>query len=173
MISRAKTVTAYIEELPSDRASAIRKLRTLIRKAAPEAEESMKYGLPTYEFAGPLFALASQKQYLALYVAEIDLVASYERRLGKTDVGKSCIRFRKLDDLSLDAVAALLDAAAKRRRGIGRLLARASVRATARVTAKKPTPRPRATKSAKTVAKKPTARTTTKKPAPKRTTRSE
>jgi len=119
MTSKATTVTAYLKELPADRKSAIAKLRTLIKKTAPDVKEAMEYGLPMYSMNGPLFALASQKRYLALYVAETDLVKTHKPRLGKVNVGKSCIRFKKLEDLSLEAVAALLDETAARRRQQG------------------------------------------------------
>jgi uncharacterized protein YdhG (YjbR/CyaY superfamily) len=116
MRSEAKTVDAYLSELPEDRRSALTTVRDLIREVAPRAEESMNYGMPTYDQAGPLFAFASQKRYMALYVMDTDLVESYRARLGKLDVGKSCIRFRRIGNLPLDVVEDLLREAVSRHR---------------------------------------------------------
>ncbi len=112
MRSQAVNVDRYLEELPAERRQAIAALRQMIRAEAPEARETMQYGLPTYTLRGePLYALASQKNYLALYVSQTDLVADYQARLGKIDCGKSCIRFKRLEDLCLESVSELLAAA--------------------------------------------------------------
>jgi len=114
--SNAKTVSAYRKALPADRRKALSRLRAIIRKAAPGVKENMKYGMPYYETGGPLVALAAQKHYLALYLCEPDLIEKYVARLGRTNCGKGCIRFRKLEDLALPAVTQLLAEAANRHR---------------------------------------------------------
>ena len=64
-------------------------------------------------------ALASQKNYISLYICSIDesgkryLAEKYESDLGKVKVGKSCIRFKKLADISLDALKRALEEAAR------------------------------------------------------------
>lgn len=114
--SKAVTVDDYLAELPADRRDALQRLREMIRAAAPAAAEHMAHGMASYTLGGSiLFALAAQKNYLALYVVETDVVAAHKEALGKLDCGKSCIRFRKLDQLPTDVVAAILrDATAKR-----------------------------------------------------------
>ncbi len=113
----AGTVTAYIEELPDDRRKAFSTLRTMMEKAAPAAKPTMKYGLPTWEWHGPLFALASRPRVMEIYVAEADLVAKRKRTLGDVEVGTSSIRFKRIEDLKLDVVAQLFEEAAARRKG--------------------------------------------------------
>lgn len=116
MQSEAATVPAYLRELPADRRAALAALRELIKAAAPGVTEVMAHGMPVYELGGSmLFALASQKNYLALYVTETALVERFKPRLGKLSVGKSCIRFKALGDLNLDATRGLLVEAAARR----------------------------------------------------------
>ena len=115
MHSDAPTVAAYLKSLPDDSRQALAKLRTLIRKCASGADEKMQHGMPCYELNGLLCAFAAQKNNLALYVCEPELVAKFKSRLGKVSVGKGCIRFRKIDDLSLAAVEELLRAAVKKR----------------------------------------------------------
>src|SRR5438046_3149186 len=107
MQSQAATVPAYLKELDEQPRKALATLRKLIRRVAPQAKEGMRYGMPYYEWNGPLFSLAAQKHYLALYVCDVDL-DKIKAKLGKTNCGKGCIRFKKLDDLNLEALEQLL-----------------------------------------------------------------
>lgn len=116
MKSEATTVEEYLSELPEERREALEVLRGLVREVVPEAREEMKYGMAHYDLDGHLAALASQKQYMALYFCYTDLVEAARPRLGELDIGKSCIRFRHLDQLPLDVVRELLEQAATRRR---------------------------------------------------------
>lgn len=114
MQSSAKTVAAYLKELPADRRTALATLRRMIRETVPEARESMQAGMPTYAVGNcPLFAMASQKHHLALYVCAWETMSKHRRKFGEANCGKGCVRFKKLDDLSLPAVQELLEAAAK------------------------------------------------------------
>ena len=117
MKTNAGTVSAYLDELPAERRKALETLRAMIEKAAPKAKPSMKYGLPSWDWNGPLFALAARPEVLELYVAEVDLVAKRKKTLGNVDVGTSSIRFKRIEDLNLAIVAALLADAADRRKG--------------------------------------------------------
>jgi uncharacterized protein YdhG (YjbR/CyaY superfamily) len=116
MQSKATTVKGYLDELPEDRRKALSKLRTLIRKVAPDADEGMEYGMIGYSMGTPLIHLASQKGYMALYVGGDGPLDSYRDRLGKLNCGKGCIRFRKLDDLPLDVVSDILTEIVRRRK---------------------------------------------------------
>ncbi len=105
MQSKAATISEYLEELPPDRRSALKELRALIHRVAPKTVEAMQYGLPAF---GDLCALASQKNYMSLYVCESDIVKAHLGQLGKVSCGKGCIRFKRLDDLNLSAVESIL-----------------------------------------------------------------
>jgi hypothetical protein len=125
MQSDAQTVEAYLAELPDDRREAIAAVRKVILANLPDGiVESMNWGMISYEvplstypdtyngqplaFAG----LASQKQHMAVYLSAIygspTLRAKFEdeyRATGKRmDMGKSCVRFKRLDDLPLDVI---------------------------------------------------------------------
>ena len=117
MKSNTGTVSAYLDGLPAEHRRALETLRGMIEKAAPKAKASMKYGLPSWEWNGPLYALASRPHAMELYVAEVDLVAKRKKTLGDVEVGKSSIRFKRIEDLNLAVVAALLEDAADRRKG--------------------------------------------------------
>jgi uncharacterized protein YdhG (YjbR/CyaY superfamily) len=116
MQSKAETVDEYLSELPAERREALGVLRALVREVVPEAREEMRYGMAYYDYYdGQLAALASQKQYMALYLCDGDLVEAARPRLGKLDIGKSCIRFRRLEQLPLDVIRELLEQAARHR----------------------------------------------------------
>lgn len=128
MQSQASTVADYIDQLPEDRRVAISKLRSIIRKNLPKGfAETMSYGMITYVVphrlypAGyhcdakqplPFLSLASQKNHMAIYLMTVYMQPELEAwvREGfatsgkKLDMGKSCIRFKKLDDLPLDVI---------------------------------------------------------------------
>ena len=117
MQSKAATISEYLEELPPDRRSALNELRALIRRVAPQADEWMQYGLPAF---GDVCALASQKNYMALYVCEGDIVKAHLSQLGKVSCGKGCIRFKRLVDLNLSSVESILrEVLERRKQGIG------------------------------------------------------
>ena len=133
MTSNATTPEAYINQLPEDRKEVITKLDTLIRKHMPKGLESgMGYGMLAYYVPKsiypngyhckpfpplPFINLASQKNFIALYhsgmYAKKELhdwfVEEYPKHCKyKLDMGKSCVRFKKLDDIPYDLIEELL-----------------------------------------------------------------
>ena len=127
--SDATTVDAYLAELPRDRRATVEGVRAVILEHLPEGfTEGMQYGMIGYYIplerysdtynGQPLAiaALANQKRYISLYLMGIyanDDDAWWFReqwtRSGKRlDMGKSCVRFRKLDDVPLDVVGAAI-----------------------------------------------------------------
>ena len=114
------TVADYLAEMPPERREAIEKVRETILQNLPEGfEETMSWGMITYQVplevypdtynGQPLMyaALANQKNNMAVYLTGIyldeELNQKFEESYKKTgkryDVGKSCVRFRKLEDL--------------------------------------------------------------------------
>lgn len=128
MQSKAATVAEYLAELPEDRRRALEAVRKVILDNLDSGyEEGMQYGMIGYYVphrvypAGyhcdpkqplPFAALASQKNYMSLYLmctyGDAPLAASFREAWSKTgkklDAGKACIRFKKLDDLALDVI---------------------------------------------------------------------
>lgn len=123
------TVTEYLKRLPEDRRGEIKKVRTLVRRHLPKGyQEKVSYGMISYQIplsrypetynGQPLCyaGLAAQKGHNALYLlgAYQDpakakwLEAQFHRAGKKFDMGKSCLRFKRADDLELDAVAAVI-----------------------------------------------------------------
>ena len=128
MQSKAKTVLEYIKALPDDRRPAIEAVRRVIKKNLGKGfVEAMQYGMIGYVVPHsvypkgyhcdpkqpvPFAALASQKNYMSVYlnamyggvVSEDWVRARFEAAGKKLDMGKCCIRFKKLDDLPLDVI---------------------------------------------------------------------
>ena len=132
MQSKAATVDAYVAELPEDRQKAVAKLRAVIKKNIPKGfKESMGYGMMGWAVphsiypAGyhcnpedplPFMGLASQKNFIAVYhmgvYADPKLLkwftdAHAKASPKKLDMGKSCIRYKKPDDIPFDLIGEL------------------------------------------------------------------
>lgn len=131
MPSTATTVQQYLDDLPADRRTAIEAVRRTILDNLPAGmEEAVEWGMLTYqvplESSGPTYngkplmyaALANQKRHMALYLtsvyADADQLERFRQRYLDTgkrlDMGKSCVRFRTLDDLPLEVVGDMIAA---------------------------------------------------------------
>lgn len=122
-------IDKHIASLPDGRRAAVQAVHETVRAAAPELEATMwsekiiAYGTYHYRYAsgreGDWFpiGLANQKGYVSLYICAADedgyLAEQNADRLGKVSVGKSCIRFKRLEDIDLDVVAELSRRAAE------------------------------------------------------------
>lgn len=125
MRSHAATVDEYLSSLPDDRRAAIAAVRQTILTHLPQGyEEAMNWGMIAYQVpletypdtynGEPLMyaALASQKHHMAVYLTGIymsedarrEFEAAYEATGKRLDVGKSCVRFKQLDDLPLELI---------------------------------------------------------------------
>jgi len=116
--SEARTVDEYVQSLDPERAAALNELRDMIFAIAPDVAETMKYRMPSYEY-GPsiLCAVASQKQYMSLYV-EVQILDRYREQLAHLSLGKSCIRFRQIEALPLDTIRTILTETVTRLDGV-------------------------------------------------------
>lgn len=104
------TFAEYIDSLNGDRKQAILEIDTSIRTIVADVEVSMKYKMPTYGRDGQILcALASQKNYMALYIMPYDLLEEFDDQLEKYDCGKSCIRFSKLEEEDLDLFSEIIE----------------------------------------------------------------
>ena len=133
MQSKAKTVEDYISELPEERAEAIQALRKIIKKNIPKGfEEGMGYGMIGYyvphklypagyhctpELPLPFAGIASQKNFISFYhmgmYSEPKLLKWFQEEYpkhnnGKLDMGKSCVRFKKPENIPFELIGALM-----------------------------------------------------------------
>ena len=120
---KAKNVKEYIDSLPDERKKIILFLHNLIQECSPLFKSHFAYNMLGYGsfpyknykkelIEWPIIALASQKNYISIYICALEqgeyIVEKYKSLLGKVSVGKSCIRFKKLEDLNLDELKKIL-----------------------------------------------------------------
>lgn len=129
MTSKAATIEEYLAELPEDRRAALEAVRKVLLENLNEGfAEGMQYGAIGYFIphtlypAGyhcdpkqplPFIGLASQKNHMALYLFCLYIDGEDDQQFRdawaktgkKLDMGKACLRFKKLDDLALDVIA--------------------------------------------------------------------
>lgn len=133
MQSKATTVSEYLNEIPEERKAGFIKLRNVILENLPEGfEESMGYGMMGYAVPHSLYpkgyhcdpkmplpfaGLASQKNFIAFYhmgiYADPELLnwftsefPKYSKK--KLDMGKSCVRFKKPEDIPFELIGELM-----------------------------------------------------------------
>ncbi len=114
--TKAKSIKEYFDMLAPERREAIKFLDKFIRKTAPSlkpifAYNMLGYGSFVYKnykkeiINWPVISLASQKNYISVYICSVDkgqyIAEKYKKELGKVSVGRSCIRFKKIEDLNL------------------------------------------------------------------------
>lgn len=130
MQSKAKTVDEYLLTLPDERAEIISALRNEIKKNLPKGfEETMQYGMISYvvphklyppgyhtnpKDALPFMSVASQKNHIAVYHMAVYgalndwFINAWKKATDKKlDMGKSCIRFRKAEDIPVKLIGEL------------------------------------------------------------------
>lgn len=129
----ANNIEEYLENIPEERKEAITRLRQTILDNLPEGfEEKIGYGMPSYvvphsmypggyhcdpKLPLPFLSFASQKNFIALYhmgmYADKEIydwfVAEYPKHCKtKLDMGKSCVRFKKPDQIPFELIGELL-----------------------------------------------------------------
>ena len=128
MSNRASTIKQYMDALPDDRRKALEAIRKVVKaNLDPKVKEGIQYGMPAWFIPHsvypdgyhctpaeplPYASIASQKNHMALYLfcmyCEPEEVARFQREWKKTgkrlDMGKSCVRFKKLEDVPLDLI---------------------------------------------------------------------
>jgi uncharacterized protein YdhG (YjbR/CyaY superfamily) len=109
MGERLREVDEYITMLPAERREALTALRKLIHCSVPLARETMDYKMPTFVVGvAPVCSMASQSRHLALYICNPAVMDRHRKALAHLDLGKGCIRFKRLEDLPIEAVEKLL-----------------------------------------------------------------
>jgi hypothetical protein len=121
--SNARTHKEYIAGVEEKRRPDIQRLHDLIREVAPELKPTMEfgflgYGTYHYKYASGRegdwmrIGVANNKQYISLYCCAGDekgyVAERYRKKLPKANIGKSCVRFKRLSDLDEKALRQLI-----------------------------------------------------------------
>ena len=126
--TKAKTNKEYFDSLPKERKEVMEFLHKFIQKTAPKLKPTFSYNMPGYGaftyknykkdiIDWPVVSIASQKNYISIYVCAVDkneyIAEKFAKELGIVSVGRSCIRFKKLEDVNLKTLAKVIKIAAK------------------------------------------------------------
>ena len=126
--TKAESVEEYLAAVPEERKEMVEHLHALIQKAAPSlkpyfASNMIGYGKFKYTnykkelLDWPIVALANQKNYVSVYVCAVKdgkyLAEKYKEELGKVSVGRSCIRFNKLEKVNQKVLIKIVKEAVK------------------------------------------------------------
>ena len=121
--TNAKTHEQYIAEVEEKRRADIQALHDMVREEAPELEPTMEFGMLGYgkyhykyksgrEGEWMKIGIANNKQYISLYSCAADdngyVAERYRGRLPKANIGKSCVRFKRLSDLDEETLRELI-----------------------------------------------------------------
>ncbi len=124
----AKTPKEYIDSLSEPRKSQIKAIDQFIKKTVPKLKPFINVGMIGYgkyryksssgkEGDWAIIGLASQKNYISIYACGIKdgkyIAETHKKELPKASIGKSCIRFKKIEDLDLKVLAKVLKEAEK------------------------------------------------------------
>jgi uncharacterized protein YdhG (YjbR/CyaY superfamily) len=95
---------AYRDDVDGEQREMLEVIRDVIFELAPDSEEIIEYGMLGYP---GLANLAAHKHYVALYVTP-EVLAKHRDRLSGADCGKSCVRFRRAEQIELEPIRDLL-----------------------------------------------------------------
>ena len=132
MTIKARTIAEYVKQIPEDRQQIFEKLLSILRENLPPGfEECLSYGMPAFsvphslypkgyhvspKVALPFISIASQKNFIAFYhmglYATPELNSWWQEEYPKyssrkLDMGKSCVRFKKMDDIPFELIQEL------------------------------------------------------------------
>jgi uncharacterized protein YdhG (YjbR/CyaY superfamily) len=92
MISSVKSIDDYIAAFPENVQVLLKQMRTIIKKAAPEAAETINYAMPTFKFNGNLVHFAGYKNHIGFYPAP-DAIEAFKEELSVYKWAKGSVQF--------------------------------------------------------------------------------
>lgn len=122
----SKNTDEYIQQFPAEVQAKLQELRTVIKKAAPEAEETISYAMPAYKYKGILVYFAGHKNHIGFYPASSG-ISVFEKELAGYHTSKGTVQFPLDKPLPLDLIHKMVafrvseniqKAEAKKKRGV-------------------------------------------------------
>lgn len=100
-----KTVTEYIAAFPKETQTKLNEMRVIIKELAPEAEESISYGIAGYKLNGPLVYFGGFKEHVSLFATASQRVATkFTQDLQPYKQAKGTIQFKLEEPLPTDLI---------------------------------------------------------------------
>jgi len=106
-MEKTTTIDAYISQFPIEVRGKLGQMRETIKKAAPDAEETIKYAMPTFTFHGNLVHFAAYKNHIGFYPAPSGIVA-FENEMNTFKKSKGAIQFPLDQPLPLDLIVKIV-----------------------------------------------------------------
>lgn len=106
-MTQAKSIDEYIDEFPPETQKLLKAMRDTIRKAAPKAEETIKYAIPTFTLNGNLVHFAGYKNHIGFYPAPMGIEA-FKEETAKYEAGKGTLQFSLDEPLPLSLVSKIV-----------------------------------------------------------------
>jgi uncharacterized protein YdhG (YjbR/CyaY superfamily) len=107
MNTKAENIDAYIATFPKDTQKLLKEVRATIKKAAPKAEEAIKYAMPTFVLNGNLVHFAGYKNHIGFYPAPTGIKA-FQKELSIYKSGKGSIQFPIDQPIPLTLIAKIV-----------------------------------------------------------------
>jgi uncharacterized protein YdhG (YjbR/CyaY superfamily) len=102
-----KDIDEYIAGFPNDVQRILEKIRLTIRKAAPDAEEAIKYQIPTFTLTGNLVHFAAYKEHIGFYPAPRG-IEKFKKELSVYEGGKGTVRFPLDKPIPFDLISKIV-----------------------------------------------------------------
>ena len=107
MSAKPATIDDYIAGFPKDVQSILQKIRATVRKAAPEAEEAIKYDIPTFVLHGNLVHFAAYKNHIGFYPAPSG-TEKFKKELSPYRSGKGSVQFPLNEPMPYDLITKIV-----------------------------------------------------------------
>ncbi|PKL67144.1 MAG: hypothetical protein CVV28_06980 [Methanobacteriales archaeon HGW-Methanobacteriales-1] len=98
-----ETIDEYIAEFPEEMQDILEKIRKVIQKAAPEAEEAISYGMPTFKLHGNLVHFAAYKNHIGFYPAPSG-IETFKEQISEYKSSKGAVQFPLDEPIPYDLV---------------------------------------------------------------------
>ena len=106
--TQAQNIDEYIASYPEDVQEILEKIRLTIREAAPDAEETINYQIPTFTLKGNLVHFAAFKKHIGFYPAPSGIEA-FQKELANYERSKGAVRFPIDHPLPLDLIKKIVE----------------------------------------------------------------
>jgi len=107
-MQKVTTIDEYISQCSKDVQSLLQKLRQTIKEAAPEAEEAISYGIPTFKLRGNLVHFGASKNHIGFYPTPTGIEA-FKKELSQYEGAKGSVKFPLNKPLPLDLVTRIVE----------------------------------------------------------------
>jgi uncharacterized protein YdhG (YjbR/CyaY superfamily) len=104
------TIDEYLARLSGEKRAALARLRTIIKSAAPRAEECISYHIPTFKQNGMLVGFGASANHCTFFLMSTSIMTTFSKELKRYQTGKGSIRFQPDDPIPATLVKRLVKA---------------------------------------------------------------